>query len=199
MAVSLEELVMHDSQVVCPQCLAVCQYENNKLVARDDSDAPYRHTATVDSSTKRDSSNYCHSCGKQLPAGISFCPYCGADLGAPFDKKEEPAPKPVVKEPEPVVKPQPAAEKPQPAAVRKAKPAVAAAPQQQQVQPTGRNHVEEKLRTVSRHYTQKHPQLRQNGTMPSTAFKVIAYAVIALLLILLVVIIIAGNALEPAV
>ena len=88
MAVSLEELVMHDSQVVCPQCLAVCQYENNKLVARDDSDAPYRHVATVEHNTKRDSSNYCHSCGKQLPAGISFCPYCGADLAAPFDKAE---------------------------------------------------------------------------------------------------------------
>jgi hypothetical protein len=35
--------------------------------------------------------------------------------------------------------------------------------------------------------------------MPSTAFKIIAYTVIALLLILLVVIILAGNALEPAV
>ena len=193
MAVSLEELVMHDSQVVCPQCLAVCQYENNKLVARDDSDAPYRHTATVDSSTKRDSSNYCHSCGKQLPSGISFCPYCGADLGAPFDKKEEPAPKPEVKkpEPEPEVKPEPVKEKPKPAAVKK--------PQAATVVPQDRNHVEEKLRTVSRHYTQKHPQLRQNGTMPGTAFKVIAYTVIAILLILLVVIIIAGNALEPAV
>jgi len=189
MAVSLEELVMHDSQVVCPQCLAVCQYENNKLVARDDSDAPYRHTATVDSSTKRDTSSYCHSCGKQLPAGISFCPYCGADLGAPFDKKEEPAPKPVVKEPE--IKPQPVKEKPKPAAVKK--------PQAATVVPQDRNHVEEKLRTVSRHYTQRHPQLRQNGTMPGTAFKVVAYTIIALLLILLVVIIIAGNALEPAV
>ena len=73
MAVSLEELMTHDSQVVCPQCLAVCQYQNGTLVARDDSDAPYRHIATVDT-TKHDNSNYCYHCGKQLPAGISFCP-----------------------------------------------------------------------------------------------------------------------------
>lgn len=194
MAVSLEELVMHDSQVVCPQCLAVCLYQNGALVARDDSDAPYRHTATVDSSTKHDSSNYCHSCGKQLPAGISFCPYCGADLGAPFDNKEAAAPRQPVRE-EPVVKPQPATEKPQPAVKR---PKAPAAPQQQ-APPAGRNHVEEKLRTVSRHYTSVHPRLHQNGTMPGTAFKIVAYTVIAILLILLVVIIIAGNSLEPAV
>lgn len=193
MAVSLEELVMHDSQVVCPQCLAVCLYENNTLVARDDSDAPYRHVATVGSSTQHDSSNYCHSCGKQLPAGISFCPYCGTDLGAPFDKEEDPAPKPIVKErdPEPEVKPQPVKEKSQPAAVKKPQAATAA--------PQDRNHVEEKLRTVSWHYTQRHPQLRQNGTMPGTVFKIIAYSVIAILLILLVLLIIAGNALEPVV
>lgn len=190
MAVSLEELLMHDSQVVCPQCLAVCLYENGTLVARDDSDAPYRHIATVDSSTKHDSSNYCHSCGKQLPAGISFCPYCGADLGAPFDKKEEPAPKQPIHKPEPESKPEPVKEKPQPA-VKKQK--ATDAPR------VTSNHVEEKLRTVSRHYTSVHPRLRQNGTMPGTAFKVIAYAIIALLLILLVFIIIAGNALEPAV
>ena len=189
MAVSLEELVTHDSQVVCPQCLAVCHYENGALVVRDDSDAPYRHIAAVDSTTKHDSSNYCHSCGKQMPAGISFCPYCGADLGAPFDKKEEPAASRPVKEPEPVVKPQPAAEKPQPAAVKQ--PKAASNP------PQSHDHMGEKLRTVSRHYTQRHPQLRQNGTMPGTAFKVVAYTLIAILLILLALIIISGNSLEP--
>ena len=161
MAVSLEELVTHDSQVVCPQCLAVCLYQNGKLEARDDSDAP----------------------------GISFCPYCGADLSAPFDKQETSAIKQPVKEPQPQVKPQPVQEKPQPA-VRK--PQATAAPQDD------RNRVEEKLRTVSRHYTSVHPRLHQNGTMPSLAFKIFAYAIIAILLILLVVIIVAGNSLEPA-
>ena len=191
MAVSLEELVAHDSQVVCPQCLAVCLYENGKLVARDDSDAPYRHLATVDSTTKHDSSNYCHSCGKKLPAGISFCPYCGADLTAPFDKKEEPTAKQAVKPHEPEVKPQPVKEKPRPSAGKKPQ----AAPETPRA--ASHDHVGEKLRTVSRHYTQRHPQLHQNGTMPGLAFKIFAYTIIALLLILLVVIIIAGSTLEP--
>ena len=190
MAVSLEELMTHDSQVVCPQCLAVCLYENGKLVARDDSDAPYRHIATVDHSTKHDSSNYCHSCGKKLPAGISFCPYCGADLTAPFDKKEAPAPKQATHEVEPKPVQQPAQVKPQPAVNRQK-----AADARQETS----NHVEEKLRTVSRHYTSVHPRLHQNGTMPGLAFKIFAYTIIALLLILLVIIIIAGNALEPPV
>ena len=43
------------------------------------------------------------------------------------------------------------------------------------------------------------PHLHQNGTMPSTAFKVFAYIVIALLLILLAYIIYAGMSLEPAI
>ncbi len=191
MAVSLEELVTHDSQVVCPQCLAVCLYQNGKLEARDDSDAPYRHIATVDTATKHDSSKFCHHCGKQLPAGISFCPYCGADLSAPFDKQEASATRqPVKQEPEPVVKPRPVQEKPQPAAKRQ--PSAGASQDDS-------NRVEEKLRTVSRHYTSVHPRLHQNGTMPGLAFKIVAYAIIAILLILLVVIIIAGNSLEPAV
>lgn len=184
MAVSLEELVTHDSQVVCPQCLAVCHYENNTLVVRDDSDAPYRHTATVDSNTKHDSSNYCHSCGKPLPAGISYCPYCGADLAAPFDKSD--APVQPAREPHP----QPEREKPRPERVK-------APPAASKPQSPAPNHVEEKLRTVSRHYTQVHPQLRQNGTMPGLAFKVVAYGIIAILLILLVLIIIAGSSLKP--
>jgi hypothetical protein len=56
--------------------------------------------------------------------------------------------------------------------------------------------VEEKLRTMSRHYTSVHPRLHQNGTMPGTAFKVVAYVVIALLLFLLGFIIYAGSTLE---
>ena len=188
MAVSLEELVMHDSQVVCPQCLAVCLYQNGTLVARDDSDAPYRHIATVDKSTSHDNSNYCHRCGKQLPAGISFCPYCGADLAAPFDKESEAPKQPEpVKEHTPAPAPQPAKEQPrQPAAKKRTMDT-----------PDRSDHVEEKLRTMSRHYTSEHPRLHQNGTMPGTAFKIIAYTIIVLLLALLVYIIIAGITLEP--
>ena len=93
MAVSQEELLIHDCQVVCPQCLAVCLYEGGELVVRDDSYAPYRHNAAVESD-KREVTKFCHSCGKKLPEGISFCPYCGVDLSAPFEspneKKEEP-------------------------------------------------------------------------------------------------------------
>lgn len=190
MAVSQEELLIHDSQVVCPQCLAVCRYINGALVVRDDSDAPYRHTASVDS-TKQTRTKFCHSCGKKLPSGISFCPYCGADLSAPFEKST-PAP---VKEPEPA--PAPAKEKARPKQP-------AAAPQPAVTQPTSHNNqVEEKLRTMSRnhHYSNSGipPHLHQNGTMPSKPFKIAAYAVIALLLILLVYIIMAGLNLEPAI
>lgn len=189
MAVSQEELVIHDSQVVCPQCLAVCRYINGALVVRDDSDAPYRHTANVDPS-KLDSSKFCHSCGKQLPSGISFCPYCGADLSAPFSKTgaatapQRQAPAPVQEAPKP--QPAPKVEQPKPE------------PRQMH-----NNEVEEKLRTMSR--TQRYNgngmprRLHQNGTMPSKPFKIVAYLIIALLLVLLVFIIKSGLNLEPAI
>lgn len=183
MAVSKEELLQHDCQVVCPQCLAVCLYENDKLIVRDDSDAPYRHTATVVEPPKADT-RFCHSCGKQLPAGIRFCPYCGADLEAPFDMvapASAPAPKP-----EPVVEEKRRAEKPE-------KPSKSPS-RQSTAQP-----VEEKLRTIAHSYNGSGIHLQQHGTMPSTAFKVVAYTVIALLLALLVYIIIAGNSIQPAV
>ncbi len=183
MAVSKEELLQHDCQVVCPQCLAVCLYENDKLIVRDDSDAPYRHTATVVEPPKADT-RFCHSCGKQLPAGIRFCPYCGADLEAPFDMvapASAPAPKP-----EPVVEEKRRAEKPE-------KPSKSPS-RQSTAQP-----VEEKLRTIAHNYNGSGIHLQQHGTMPSTAFKVVAYTVIALLLALLVYIIIAGNSIQPAV
>ena len=185
--VSQEELVIHDSQIVCPQCLAVCRYIDGALVVHDDSDAPYRHTASVDTS-KRDSAKFCHSCGKQLPSGISFCPYCGAELRVPFDKpkpvdkKVEPAPAPVKEEPK---KPAatPAAEEPKPA----------------RRQPV-HNPFEDKLRTMPRHYNESmRPQLHQNGTLPSRTFKLVAYAVIVVLLILLVCIIVAGLNIEPSI
>ncbi len=185
MAVSQEELVIHGSQVVCPQCLVVCQYENGKLVPRDDSDAPYRHNASVQTSTKGNA-KFCHSCGRQLPGGISFCPYCGANLTAPFKHHEEPKPAsaPVQPAPEPVK------EKP--------KPKVQQHEQRQQPssQQQSSTNYEDKLRTMTRHYNNVHPHLHQHGTMPSKTFKVIAYIVIALLIILLIGIIIAGNSIE---
>ena len=188
MAVSQEELLIHDCQVVCPQCLAVCQYEGGALVVRDDSDAPYRHTATVESD-KRETARFCHSCGKKLPEGISFCPYCGADLSAPFESSpdqpaEVPEPAPV-RDPEPVrqVHREVVAEKqpvPEPVAPRQSEP-----------------RVEDKLRTITQHYSVAHPHPHQHGTMPGRTFKLVAYAIILLLVILLIVIIIAGNNIEP--
>ena len=170
MAVSQEELVIHDCQVVCPQCLAVCSYEGGVLVVRDDSDAPYRHTAPVVKTQPKiqtETSRFCHSCGKELPEGISFCPYCGADLKAPFDGKKAAAPEATVPKPEPSHTP-----------VRKP---------------------EDKLRNVPRQYSSVHPRLHQNGTMPGPLFKFVAYTIIIALIALLIYIIIAGASIEPAV
>ncbi len=181
LTVSQEELVIHGSQVVCPQCLAVCRYEGNQLVVHDDSDAPYRRTTVVDKVA--DSTKFCHRCGKQLPGGISFCPYCGADLAAPFDQPKAAPTKPTkpaeVQQP---AKPKPAPERP--ARVERPKPDT---------------HVEDKLRAVSRRYNAVHPQLHQHGTMPSRKFKLVAYAIIALLVILFVCIIIAGVNIDTSV
>ena len=154
MAVSQEELVIHDCQVVCPQCLAVCSYENGKLVV--------------------------------LPSGIHFCPYCGADLKAPFDEAQpdpQPAPEPTP-EPEPVSKVEPVVE-------------------EKHEKPAQRRHtssqVEDKLRTMPHRYNSMHPRLQQHGEMPSTTFKIVAYALIVLLLIVLVWIIVAGANIESPV
>ena len=166
---------MHDCQVVCPQCLAVCLYENDELIVRDDSDAPYRHTATV-VEPPRSTARYCHSCGNQLPQGIRFCPYCGVDLDAPFEpsrpvKQEKPAPAPVEEKKSPVVKKEPSAPKDQ---------------------GISSSQVEDKLRTIGHRYNANGMHLQQHGSIPSTTFKVVAYLIIALLLVLLVYIIIAG-------
>jgi hypothetical protein len=207
MAVSQEELVMHDCQVVCPQCLAICQYEGGVLVVRDDSDAPYRHTASASPEapqhetsreTLKKESKFCHSCGKQLPAGIRFCPYCGADLNAPFDEE----PKPIA----PVVQPAPEPQQPkvqrqqqrQEPVKEKKRPEPTPTPEPPVRQETP-SQVEDKLRTMSHRYKSTHPQLHQNGTMPSTTFKIVAYVIIALLLALLIYIIIVGASIEPAI
>lgn len=182
MAVSQEELVIHDCQVVCPQCLAVCTYENGMLVVRDDSDAPYRHTANA-GMVKQDNSKFCHSCGKQLPSGISFCPYCGADLKAPFDMVQ-PAPEP---EPQPVPEPEP---------VKVPEPVV----EEKQEKPVARRRsAEANLRAMPHHYSTMHPRLHQHGTMPSRTFKIVAYTIIAALIIVFVYFIVAGASIETAV
>lgn len=202
MAVSKEELVIHDCQVVCPQCLAVCSYEGGVLVARDDSDAPYRHNAPVAApepkqepkqTFNQEGSRFCHNCGKQLPSGISFCPYCGVDLKAPFDEKRTSTHETAA---------------PQPAAQHTSAPKTTHNPQKRQPvqQSTHREapvrqqqtaKVEDKLRTVSRQYSSVHPRPQENESMPGTLFKVVAYTIILALLALLVYIIIAGLSIEP--
>lgn len=190
MAVSQEELVIHGSQVVCPQCLAVCLYENGALVPRDDSDAPYRHNASVEMSP-RESTKFCYSCGKQLPSGISFCPYCGADLRAPFAGGKPHAvnePQPTSRQPEPVKeKPKPA-EKPKPSRQPSSPVSTRREPETDQV--------EDKLRTMTHRYTNMHPHLHQRGTMPGPVFKIVAYTIIVLLVLLFVYIVIAGASIE---
>ncbi len=196
MAVSQEELVIHDCQVVCPQCLAVCSYEGGKLVVRDDSDAPYRHTAPVVES-QQETSRFCHRCGKQLPGGISFCPYCGADLKAPFDEQESAVAVTV----ETVAPPKPAPKPiPEPAPVQQQRPAIRTQTLRETSRPTvsSPEQVEDKLRTVSRQYNSTHPRLHQNGTMPGPVFKAVAYAIIVALIALLIYIIAAGLSIQPA-
>lgn len=187
MEVSQEELVIHDCQVVCPQCLAVCQYENGALVVGGiDSETTSRRTANVGASSHHTQAKFCHSCGKQLPSGISFCPYCGADLKVSLDgPKPDDNPKPIVEKPVEKKK------QPEPVVPREPKPAVS---RQEQA-----NLMEDKLRTMNRPYTSMHPRLHQHGTMPSPRFKLIAYAAIFILLAILVWIIIAGLNIEPAV
>ena len=192
MAVSQEELLTHDSQVVCPQCLAVCLYENGGLVVRNDSDAPYRHNATVESEKVEtvETARFCHSCGKQLPPGISFCPYCGVDLSAPFETAA-PTPEP---KPAPKPAPKPVREQDKPAAPVSQPRQQSEASRQRSSSP-----VEDKLRTITHHYGgSMHHAHHQEDAMPGTAFKVFAYIAIIVLLALLAYIIIAGLSIEPA-
>ena len=187
MAVSQEELVIHDCQVVCPQCLAVCHYEGSTLVVRNDSDAPYRHTASVEQ-TKRDTAKFCHSCGKQLPAGISFCPYCGVDLNAPFDTQEEPAETAAEVQQS---RPEPVKEQPIQAEENRKASGTESQRQQRSARP-----VEAKLRSIAPHYSSGNPYVEQTDSKPGTVFKVFAYTIIVLLLALLVYIIHAGASIE---
>lgn len=182
MAVSQEELVIHDSQVVCPQCLAVCRLEGDELVARDDSQTLTRRSVNV-TEVNHASTKFCHSCGKQLPSGIQFCPYCGVDLKAPFSSRQ----------PQVQTNPEP---KPQPKPVKEPKPKPVERPSEPERQvPT--SNVEEKLRTI-KHYnsTSIHGQLHQRGSKASPLFKVVAYTIIVALIAILVAIIYAGNQIE---
>ena len=143
--------------------------------------------STIDSSKTEAAARFCHSCGKKLPSGIKFCPYCGADLSAPFSQ-----PKTADVKPEPS-RAQTAAQEKKPAAKAERTPQ----PEQRQ---RSHNQVEDKLRTISRRYNNgMRPQLHQNGTMPSRTFKIVAYCVILVLLIVLVCFIVAGLNIEPAI
>ncbi len=186
MAVSQEELVIHDCQVVCPQCLAVCHYEGNALVVRNDSDAPYRYNVNVEP-VQQETAKFCHKCGKQLPSGISFCPYCGADLNAPFDASQHAA-----EVPAPGVEPKPA-EKPK-TVKKETVPEAKTEDSKPQQQPAA--HMQDKLRSMAPRYHSEHPRIHQNGSMPGLAFKIFAYTAIIVLLALLVYIIVAGSSIE---
>lgn len=182
MAVSQEELVIHDSQVVCPQCLAVCRLEGDELVARDDSQTLTRRSVSI-TEVNHANTKFCHSCGKQLPSGIQFCPYCGVDLKAPFSPKQpqvqaKPETKPAPKTTEePISAPTKKEDKPSPQA-----PA---------------NNMEDKLRTIkSYNGTSIHGQLHQRGSKASPLFKVIAYIIIITLIAVFVAIIYAGNQIQ---
>ena len=195
MAVSQEELVIHDCQVVCPQCLAVCSYEGGVLVVRDDSDAPYRHTAPA-AETQPAASRFCHSCGKQLPEGISFCPYCGADLKAPFNGKEPAAVEVTVPKPEPThTVPVTTGES--------ADPVIFAvlfegfAPTRQDLVRIGLvSHVPHHLVVGGvEDFVDGYGDF--DGTEAGTLFKVVAYTIIIALIALLIYIIAAGLSIEP--
>ena len=73
-AVSSEELSLHDGVVVCPQCLAV--FDDNGV-----RQAPQPGGVRVASSQPQepvsDEIHYCHHCGKPLVSDANFCPYCG--------------------------------------------------------------------------------------------------------------------------
>ena len=70
MSISHEELAIHDHQVVCPQCLAVCRYHDGALSVRDTSEQPARRSPGRSTSIQ-EATRYCHSCGKQFAASAT--------------------------------------------------------------------------------------------------------------------------------
>jgi len=182
MTVSPEELALHDNMVVCPQCLTTYYVEGNKLTASEV--AAQRHPVTGGDAS---SAGYCYNCGKALPAGINFCPYCGVDLMAPFQNKanaSQPYQSGVDAE-----QPQPE-QTDKPAAHQQVRSKAATTTQE-------RSDVLRQITSYSRSVAQR-TTITQRGSRPSKRFQVFAYITIALLLALLVCIIVAGNNIQPA-
>lgn len=81
MKVSAEELEMHGGVVVCSQCLAVYDMSGN---VHDSSDqGPVRTMSQAEAEAAASAGyHYCPDCGRTLPDGVKFCPYCGIRLAA---------------------------------------------------------------------------------------------------------------------
>lgn len=101
-AVSSEELSLHDGVVVCPQCLAV--FDDNG-VRQAPQPGRVRVASPQPQEPVSDEIHYCHHCGKPLVSDANFCPYCGkrvrgADPAPAEERQEErveenlPAPQP---------------------------------------------------------------------------------------------------------
>ncbi len=170
--VSSEEVAVREGVVVCPQCLAVFDMDGNlhtsqpRHVTRSVSEQPDKRQQQPEA--RRDDNTtepflYCPECGKPLPGGINFCPYCGIALAAETTAHTTPS--------QPARQEQPAATAP--AATTRSKPAPAA-----QWTPV---------------ITTLHYQPNKWGTEPANTRTLAAgYTVIAALLVLLVFIIYKG-------
>lgn len=75
MHVSDEEVALHGGSVVCPQCLAV--YTVGDVDVSPDAVIASRTATATEPAI---SYGYCYSCGKKIPAGINYCPFCGKSL-----------------------------------------------------------------------------------------------------------------------
>ena len=75
-AVSSEELSLHDGVVVCPQCLAVFD-ENGVRETPQPGRVRVAQSQPQPQATAVDEVTYCRHCGKPLVSDANFCPYCG--------------------------------------------------------------------------------------------------------------------------
>ena len=74
--ISAEELVLHGGSVVCPQCLEVYVVDGYGEMSIDQaSSARLRAVAAAETAYA-----YCFHCGKKIPVGINYCPWCGLSL-----------------------------------------------------------------------------------------------------------------------
>lgn len=111
--VSAEEVAMREGVVVCPQCLAVFDMDGNVRHKAQQGTARHLEEASEQSpapiAAEQDAFSFCHECGKPLPQGIKFCPYCGIKLGVvpaavaadPVVVHDEPQDAPADAEPQP--------------------------------------------------------------------------------------------------